>query len=430
MPVDLFGAETTASATGRVYCDPDGYPHISTAGLYLCPNCRHYHHLDGYSRRVECPHPPAPPRRWDDPAEDELAEPCQECPPATYHDDPADCPEAVTDCATCETKHRTREDCPREFCDDCDDYHDRDQWGQIECPGWYCEDCDDYHDYGDGCPRPSYDGCCNAPRQQFTIRNDGKPPLASDTRAPVTLPAGVISDEGLREIQRYLLRMARASDQRGLGELVYEIQDALGSQWQTKTGNYTKRLSRYAYQQHQVKITPEVLSQVGCIASDHSKAVSFDVDVTRNLNRPPGDFYHDESCWWQSYSESRCALKTNGGFGLRSFGQYGNVSGRAWVMPLHKNADGYLVPTFDTMTPDAFVVFNGYGDLGGYTGARIMAHMSGWTYAKIGFECDPMYINAGGYLIAPEQTVQTCKSLDLNVRQHADLNERELANAA
>jgi hypothetical protein len=98
-------------------------------------------------------------------------------------------------------------------------------------------------------------------------------------------------------------------------------------------------------------------------------------------------------------------------------------------MPLRKNADGELVPTFDTMSPDAFVAFNGYGDLNGYTGARVMAAMAGWTYARISFECSPMYVNAGGYLIAPEEIVQTCKSLDLSVRQHANLNEMEIANA-
>jgi len=273
--------------------------------------------------------------------------------------------------------------------------------------------------------------CCEAPHQQFTIRNDGQPPLASDTRVPITLPAGVISDEGISEIQRYLLRMAREYGPPLLAEVAYEIPGALGSQWQAKTGNYTKRLSRCAYQQYEIKIEPEVLSQVGCIARDHSTAVSFDIDVTRQLNRSSGDFCNDGSCWWQSERQSRCALKTNGGFGLRSFSRLGWVSGRVWVMPLRKTGAGTLIPTFDTMTPDAFVVFNGYGDLAGYTGARVMAAMAGWTYAKIPFTCDPMYINgANGYLVAPEEIVQTCKSLELSVPSHADLYEKETANAA
>jgi hypothetical protein len=415
--------------TGVTFCEPWHFEHATRDDLAFCPACRIFHHADYTcqhailaryaSLSVTGPAADDSPREW-----------CEAC--EDHHDSiEDDCPRALIDCGDCDSEHERDEDCPREFCADCDDYHDRDRWGNIECPGWYCGDCDDYHEYGEDCPQSSYDGCCDAPQQQFTVRNDGQPPLASDTRAPVALPAGVISDEGLREIRRYLHRMASVGDDAdALRNVSYEIEDALGSEWQTKTGNYTKRLSRFAYQKHQVKITPEVLSQVGCIARDHSMAVSFDIDVTRDLNRPPGDFCHEDSCWWESYSSSRCALKTNGGFGLRSFGSYGDVSGRVWVMPLRNTGDGGLVPTFDTMTPDAFVVFNGYGNLAGYTGARIMAAMAGWTYAKIGFECDPMYINAGGYLIAPEEIAQTCKSLNLDVRQHAHLSEMELASAA
>jgi hypothetical protein len=170
------------------------------------------------------------------------------------------------------------------------------------------------------------------------------------------------------------------------------------------------------------------MSEVGTIARDHSKAAAFEVDVTRDLNRSPDYFYHDDSCWWGGMSESRCALKTNGGFGLRSLrGQ--SVSGRAWVMPLRDC--GGLVPTLDTETPDAFIVFNGYGDLAGYAPARIMAGMAGWTYKKIAFSCDPMYINAGGYLVAPEHIIQDTANLRLSVPQHAHLtDDRELAHAA
>jgi len=71
-------------------------------------------------------------------------------------------------------------------------------------------------------------------------------------------------------------------------------------------------------------------------------------------------------------------------------------------MPLKLDELGNLIPTFDTETPAAFVVFNGYGDLGGYAPARIMSHMAGMTYRKITFDAQPMYVNPGapgvGYL--------------------------------
>lgn len=274
--------------------------------------------------------------------------------------------------------------------------------------------------------------CCTAPQQSFTVRNDGQPPLASGTRVGITMPEGMISAEGIRGIRDCLWNAAPLGVDEGdrLRFLAMHLVDELGYEWQTRKGNYTKRLSSYAYRAGRLKLTPEILSQVGCIARDHSKPADFTVEVTRDLNRPASAFCNRGSCWWGCESESLCALKTNGGFALRSFGFTGLVSGRVWVMPLRLDGDGDLVPTFDTVTPDAFAVFNGYGDLGGYTGARVMASMAGWTYKKIGFTCAPMYVNAGGYLIAPEETVQKISALELSVPQHSDLSERELAHVA
>jgi YD repeat-containing protein len=294
----------------------------------------------------------------------------------------------------------------------------------------YCEDCDGYYD-DDYAEEHEHDddgsGCCNSPQTGFEVRNDGCAPLANDTRVTITLPAGTISAEGLYAIREYLLRQAGTHAQRSVA---YDLA-VLGDEWQTRTGNFTKRLSRHAYQAYQAKFTPDVLSQVGCIARDHSTAVNVEIEVTRELNQSAGAFCNDGSCWWGSYASSRCALKTNGGFGLRSFA--GGVSGRAWVMPLRQDERGRLIPTFDTVTPAAFVVFNGYGDLSGYAAPRIVAHMAGWTYRKIGFRCEPMYVNAGGYLVAPENIAEqyTDGSLSLSVSQHSNLfsREKELVNA-
>lgn len=289
----------------------------------------------------------------------------------------------------------------------------------------YCEDCDGY--YGDNSDHyHDDDECgCESPQTDFAIRNDGDGPLASDTHAVITLAAGVISDTGLRALRDYLNRQE-------LWGLASDL-EPLGNQWQTKGSNYAKRLSRHAYQAHQVKLTPDVLSGAGTIARDHSNQVSVRIAVTRDLNMDAEAFWHSGSCWWGSYSESRCALKTNGGFGLRSFDSSGEVSGRAWVMPLKLGADRHLVPTFETLAPDAFVIFNGYGDLDGYAAPRIIAHMAGWTYRKIAFDCEPMYINAGGYLVAAEEIAApyTDGSLSLEASQHARLfyTERELVNA-
>ena len=287
----------------------------------------------------------------------------------------------------------------------------------------YCDHCDGYRHDEDDNHDHNADCGCYSPQQAFTVRNDGESPLKSDTRISVTLPAGYISDEGICAIARYL----RQHDHHNLSYYLAK----LGNKWQEKGGNYAKRLSRLAYTDFQVKLSPEVMSQIGCIARDHSNAASVTIDITRDLNQDADYFYHGDSCWWGSHSESRCALKTNGGFGMRSFDDRDSISGRAWVLPLKADLYGELSPTFNTITPDAFVVFNGYGALSGYTGARILSHMTGWTYRKIEFKCSPMYINAGGYLIAPEDIASkyTDGSLYLSVSQHAGLHERELANA-
>lgn len=278
---------------------------------------------------------------------------------------------------------------------------------------------------------------CETLHEKFTVRNDGKPPLANDTKTTVTLPAGTISDAGLAAIRDYLLLYRSTSvidrdAQHKYYSLAY-TQEVVGGRVQDKTGNYAKRLSRHAYQVHALKLPTEVLSQVGCLAADHSQGIEVQVEVTRELNRRASYFYHTGSCWWTAdYGYSRCTLKTNGGFAMRSFDQYNDVSGRAWVMPLRLNTFDALSPTFDTVNPAAFMVFNGYGDLECYTPARVLAHMTGLTYRKIGFTCELMYINAGGYLVAPEELAEhyTDGSLDLNLLRHSSLFYDEQHEAA
>lgn len=300
----------------------------------------------------------------------------------------------------------------------------------------YCDDCDDYYHYDDS-GEHEHDGCdCEAPQQKFRVRNDGHGWLDNDSRVKVELAAGEISDEGLDAIRALLMQPSYDldfdSDARyAWRRMAHGVPDALGPKWQTKDGNYTKRLSRYAYKEFSLKLPPEVVSEVGNIARAHSAGIDFEIDVTRNLNLPAEDFAHADSCYWQSYSSSRCTLKSNGGFGLRTFGDGGwrPVKGRAWVIPLRKDGDDNLVPTFNTEASDAFIVFNGYGDLSGYSAARIMAHMAGMTYRKVGFSGSPMYVNGdSGYLVAPEDIASgyTDGSLGLGyLDEHSNLARTE-----
>lgn len=301
------------------------------------------------------------------------------------------------------------------------------------CNGYYPRSLGDEHTHEEN-------ECCESPAKDFTIRNDGETPLANDTRVTITLPAGLISDEGIGTIAAYLRNtyLIEAQElQQQAWNLSYRLNE-LGQGWQTKQGNFTKRLSRMAYKQFGMKLPPEVISRVGSIASEHSKAINFQIEVTRNLNGSPAAFAHEGSCWWTDYNDSRCALKTNGGFAIRTFADKnnpngwdeGSVTGRAWVMPLRKSKtrqDG-LEPTFNIDEADAFIVFNGYGNLQGYTGSRILSHMLGVTYRKVNFACSPMYINSeSGYLVGAEEIVApyTDGSISISLSTHANLFQTE-----
>lgn len=336
--------------------------------------------------------------------------------------------------------------------------------------GRICADCTRYYRFCDQCNRHystrngrdhthSRRSCCSSPEKRFTIR-DGDGALANDVRTTISLPSGEISEQGISDIQSVLRGVARTTyyaewnnnddmysgHNRGVTERynltlngVARMPELLGSAVQTKRGNYTKRLNSLFYKDFGTKISPAVISQIGNIASDHSKGSTYHVEMTRELNKPAGEFAHNGSCWWSSYSNSRCTFKTNGGFGMRTFNreQGSGVSGRAWVMPL-KVSERFstttrvaLTPTFETLAPAAYVVFNGYGSLTGYTPARLLSQMTGMTYRKIDFSASPMYINAGGYVVAPEELAQqfTDGGLTLSLSQHATLHNTEMVEA-
>lgn len=317
-----------------------------------------------------------------------------------------------------------------------------------ECRGdnySYCEDCGGYYHESDS-GEHRHGGCdCTPPDIRVRFPQADGTTLSEDDRVAVSLPAGTISEEGIKSIA-FLIR-AHAFDavaynpDGSMSEEACELRDKwrnlsyavarMDNRWQTKEGNFTKRLSKLAHKNYALKLPPALVTQVGNIARDNSQGSEIEIELTRDLNLPAEDFYHENSCWWKSYSESRCSLKNNGGIGLRTFGgtRYQPVSGRAWIMPLKADEEGALHPTFDAMTADAFMVFNGYGDLSGYTPARVVAGMTGMTYRKIGFNCSPMHVNGdSGYLVASEEICEryaTIGRLSLYVDSHSNLYFRE-----
>jgi len=291
----------------------------------------------------------------------------------------------------------------------------------------YCEECEDYFADDSGHADEHHSGCeCESRHRCFHFPANGAGTVANDTRLSVTLPSGVIDETGLDAVNDYLCRaLIDPSDPWGdaayqVRYLVRDVVESVGPVWQTKQGNWPRRLSK-AFHLAGVKLPGDTLSKVGNIARDHSSATSsWDLELTRDLNLPADDFYHEESCWWGGYEYSRCSLKTWGGIGLRTFsGEYDGVTGRAWVQPLDDN----MLPTHDIGGARAFVIFNGYGALEGYHAARLVAHLSSRTYRKISVETGAMYVNNdAGYLVADEATCAAYAALNFG-RDSSDCHQ-------
>lgn len=276
----------------------------------------------------------------------------------------------------------------------------------------FCDACDEFvHIDDDGHSH----GCdCEAPHLRFSFPADGHGTIREDERLRVELPAGVISEQGMNDIAYRVWSDYYTESRDTFNTLIYGV----GNIWQRKDGNFTRRLSSACYRAG-FKIASATLSDIGNIASAHtSKEATYWIEVTRDLNESAEYFYHDDSCWWGSYAESRCALKSWGGLAIRSFYDEGSSSrsssGRAWIQPLN----GEFEATHDALNAQAFVVYNGYGALSGYVAARIVAQLTGFTYRKIGFVADGQYVNSGGYLVASEVLTSTTEAVRLKYELH------------
>lgn len=293
----------------------------------------------------------------------------------------------------------------------------------------YCEQCDQWYGNDEDHDHPT-ECDCEAPIVRFQFPANGDGTIGNDETLVVKLPAGTIDEVGMNLITTQLACMSHPE---GHPQAHYrmltvsQVRRALsevGDTWLGEKGNFTRRLSRVIYSNHKVKIPKETLTEIGNLARRYSSDTSeWNVEFTRDLNLPPEQFAHGESCWWGSYFYSRCSLKSWGGLAIRTFlpDDYGGeglyVSGRAWVQPMRKVGID-LIPTHDTLTADAYIVFNGYGDLDGAKPARIIGHLTGKTYRKIEYAADQQYVNNGGWLVSDEETCRKTDYVEIGAASH------------
>ena len=336
-------------------------------------------------------------------------------------------------CESCLGRYETCDDCEelvrdtssveygdRYVCETCIDDH-----------YYWCDDCDCY--YGE--EHDHRDCCCESPKQEFFLRiKDGS--ISQDERLTVTLPEGITST-GFYQIRDLVYSHVRSLEAPPTGwrRAVEKIRgETIGAEWVTDKGTLPKRISRFLHREAGISLPATVLAEIGNVAKRDARSGEFHVEVTRDLNLDASEFAHGGSCWWTEYAVSRCILKTNGGFGLRSFGSDGWATGRSWVMPMKRQLSGpILTPTFNTDDPDAYVVFNNYGDLDEGLGPVVFAHMLGWVPRRIDFSVDDMWVNhddargiRSGHLITPTaEDFADLPSLHLSIADHSSLYRDE-----
>lgn len=358
---------------------------------------------------------------------------CNDCQSAHIQDDSTDY-HGEPICEACAEDYYSCEDCGYLM------HSDDSRWldGLDRC---VCESCSESYYWCDNCEtydtqecQGCNDGCeCCSPHQTFRFPANGAGTIQNDTRLSVELPKGVISKAGLVAILAAVtdtlptaepMRQAAEnySHSGGTWGAYAEARDAheanvrtaskaldtVGDEWQTKRGNFPKRLAS-ALHKVGIKIPPATISEVGNLARQYSDDTSaYHVEFTRDLNQSADYFYHEDSCWWQSYSNSRCALKNWGGLAMRTFdsedSDQDDPSGRVFVFPLNKDFE----PTQNAETAHAYMVFNAYGSLSGYSSARIIAHLAGKTYRKVSFDLDISdgYVNSSaGYLVCSPDSI-------------------------
>lgn len=312
--------------------------------------------------------------------------------------------------------------------------------------GSYCDDCEVwYHeDYAEDHDHDRHVECeCTPHDLRFTIPANSHGVMKQDERLLIELPEGHITDQAVNAaIQLLWNEQFSALYQQWMnvawkpgvgydydhpkpdGYVEYNDLDrvirSLEQVWQAKRGNYTRRLSAALYKELGVKLQEGLLSRVGAVIRSHTTMKnSWHIEFTRDLNQSARAFYHEGSCWWGSESESLCALKAWGGMAMRSYEGHDQErnfpSGRVWIQPLNDDME----PTLDALGARAYVIYNGYGELDGYTPARILAYLTSKTYRKIDFEASHQYVNgSSGYLVADQETCDSTSDVSIDRSYH------------
>jgi hypothetical protein len=296
-------------------------------------------------------------------------------------------------------------------CDECKQTYHRNYRAQHVERGDYCQQCNP----------PDASTCKTAGKLDFEF-----PALCLEVKAikadeivAVSIGGGTIGQTGLIEIGSLILRKTGNKTYGGglnITNELYGSNPEIGAEFQTKEGNFTKRLARYLLVNRSMKLNEEFMNEIGQMAQKYvSKPRDLRISITRDLNQPARRFANDGSCWWGGYYHTRCAFKGIGGMALRTFDAKGKVTGRAWLVALDKN----LAPTLE-LPSEAYGVFNSYGaEFDNMAAGRLVAQLTGRSYKAVGMGYEGansrrLYVNgARGVLIAEQSICDKTNKVDL-----------------
>jgi len=222
------------------------------------------------------------------------------------------------------------------------------------------------------------------------------------------LPKGVLPDEGINDIIRYINYYYSNYS-------ANEFRAAIGTDW-TVTGKHPyvgtmpKRIAKWFYKVRAYNLSEDMISEIGNIGSRYlDKKSEFDIDFTQTFEWKDGDFGDSGSCFWGGRSTAKDMLVKAGAYAMRFYDtDSGRGIGRSWLMPIENNS--------------AYMLFNSYGPYQIWTLARLLSHITGMPYKKVqlsnrGDCCGVLYINSNmGMMLGSEELLDKTTSYDFNLQ--------------
>jgi len=194
------------------------------------------------------------------------------------------------------------------------------------------------------------------------------------------------------------------------------IEQYIGSDWLVTgkgdyVGTFPKRVAKWLFKRHGVKLSASHLQTIGNLVSDHVSKDSADIYLAFDQEYTEGsearDYCHHDSCWW---GEGRKGLREGfvkeGGWAIRQFDGYTPTS-RCWIVWDKEHS--------------CYVLFNAYGktDLANFSRNLSTAWGLSYSQASLYPDRDEYFINSDKcYVIADPVTAEKLAGTELYVSWH------------